>query len=102
MCLRWEKSIVLVYVNDCLVFSKKNSGIFDRLIRSLTNGKEKFDFTDEGDKSKYFVVDITKHKDGNIEFMQTHLIDRFVKLIDHDKNINIKSIPTISRFFTKI
>ena len=93
--------MVLVYVNDRLTFSKKNSGISDRLIRSLTNVKEKFEFTDEDDKSKYLGVDITKHKDGSIEFTQTRLIDRFVKLIDHHKNINIKPTPTIKPLLHK-
>ena len=90
-----------MYVDDCLIFSKKNSGISDRLIRSLTNGKEKFEFTDEGDMSKYLGVDITKHKDGSIEFTQPHLINRFVKLIDQDKNINIKSTPAIKPLLYK-
>ena len=96
-----KNSIVSVYVDDCLIFSKKNSGISDRLIRSLTNGKDKFEFTDEGDMSKYSGVDITKHKDGSIEFTQPHLINRFVKLIDQDKNINIKSTPTIKPLLHK-
>ena len=82
-------------MNDCLIFSKKNSGISDRLICSLTNSKENFEFTDEGDMSKYLSVDITKHKDGSIEFTQPHLIYRFVKLIDQDKNTNIKPTPAI-------
>ena len=34
-----KDSIVLVYVDDCLIFSRKNSGISDRLIHSLTHGK---------------------------------------------------------------
>ena len=72
-----------------------------QIIRSLTNVKEKFEFTDEDDKAKYLGVDITKHKDGSIEFTQTRLIDRFVKLIDHDKNINIKPTPTIKSLLHK-
>ena len=96
-----KNSIVLVYVDDCLIFSKKNSGISDRLIRSLTNGKEKFEFTDEGDMSKYLAVDITKHIDGSIEFTQSHLLDRCVKLIDQDKNINIKTTLAIKPLLHK-
>ena len=96
-----KHSIVLVYKDDCLLFSKKNSGISDRLIRSLTNGKEKFEFTDEGDMSNYLGVDITKHKDRSIGFMQPYLIDRFVKLIDQDNNINIKPTPAIKPLLHK-
>ena len=71
-------------MDDCIIFSRKNWGISDRLIHYLTHGKEKFEFTDEGGMSKYLGVDITRHKDGSIGFTQPHLIDRFVKLIDQD------------------
>ena len=101
MCLHWENSFVLVYADDCLIFSKKNSGTSDRLICSPTNGIEKFEFTDEGNMSKYLGVDITKHKDGSIKFTQVHLIKRLVKLIDQDKNINIKSTPAIKALLRK-
>ena len=62
---------------------------------------KKFEFTDEGDMSKYLVVDIIKHKDGSIEFTQPHLIDRFVNLIGQDKNINIKLTPVIKPLLCK-
>ena len=61
-----KNSIVLVYVDDCLSFSRNNSGVSGRLIHSLTHDKEKLEFTDEGDMSKYLVIGITRHKDGSI------------------------------------
>ena len=79
----------------------KNSGISDRLIHSLTHGKEKFEFTNEGDLSKYLAVDITKRKDGSIEFTQPHLIDRFVKLVDQDQNINVRPTPVLKPLLHK-
>ena len=60
-------SIVLVYVDDFLIFSKKLSGVSDRLIKPLKEGNENFEFTDEGDLKRCLWVDITKHKDGRIE-----------------------------------
>ena len=51
--------------------------------------------------SKYLAVDITKHIDGSIEFTQPHLLDRFLKLIDQDKNINIKPTPAIKPLLHK-
>lgn len=52
-----NNSILLVYVDGCLNFSTKNSGISDRLIHSFTYAKENFEFMDEGDMSKYLFVD---------------------------------------------
>ena len=34
-----KDSIVLVYVDDCIIFSRKGSGISDSLINSLAMGK---------------------------------------------------------------
>ena len=62
---------------------------------------KKFEFTDEGNMSKYLVVDITKHKYRSIEFTQPHLIDRFVNLIDRDKHIIVKPIPAINPLLRK-
>ena len=76
--------IVLVYVDDYLVFLRKNSGISNRFIHSFTHGKEKIEFTNEGDLSKYLGVGITRHNDGSIEFNQPHLIYICVKLVDQD------------------
>ena len=50
-----------------LSFTEKGSGISDRLINSLANGKENFEFTYEGDLKSHLGVEITKHKDGSIE-----------------------------------
>ena len=67
-----DDSIILVYMNDCVIFSKNNSYSSKKLIHSLTHAKEKFEITDEGDVSTYLGVDITKHKDVRIEFIQPH------------------------------
>ena len=52
--------IVLVYVEDCLVFSQDKDNI-NQLIDKLNN-KEKLDLTDEGDVDKYLGVDIEQNK----------------------------------------
>ena len=94
-------SIALVYVDDFIIFSRKRSGISDRLINSLANGKENFEFTDEGYLKMYLSVDITKHKDGSIEVTQPHLIERLVVLVDQEQNINIKTNPATKPLFHK-
>ena len=41
--------IVLVYVDDCVIFSKKGYSVVDRLIKSIKEGNDNFEFVDEGD-----------------------------------------------------
>ena len=62
-----KDSIVLVYVDDCIILSKKGSGVSNKLIASLQAGNEHFQLTDEGDLTKYLGVDIKKLKDGKLE-----------------------------------
>ena len=88
-----KKSIVLVYVDDCIIISKKGSGISNRLIHSLQDGNENFKLTDEGNLDKYLGVDIKRYKDGKMELSQPHLIDKFLELVGQDKNVNEKSTP---------
>ena len=38
---------ILTYVDDCILISDKKQ-ILDQFIHSLSNGIEKFEFTDEG------------------------------------------------------
>ena len=50
--------IVLVYVDDCMLLHKCKSNAADRLIKSLKEGHEIFNFTDNGDLDKYLGVDV--------------------------------------------
>ena len=88
-------------MDDCIIFSRKDSGISDRLITSLKNGKENFDFIDEGNLKSYLGVDITNRKDGSIEINQPHLIERFVALVYQEHHINIKTIPVTKPLLRK-
>ena len=55
-----EDIIVLVYVDDCLIFSQDKDKI-NQLIYKLKN-KENLDLTDEGDVDKYLGVEIERNK----------------------------------------
>ena len=88
-------------MDDCLIFSRNNSEISGKLVHSLTHGKEQFEFTNKGDMLKYLGIDIIEYKDGSIKFTQPHLIDRFVKLIGRDKNINVTLTPGIKSLLHK-
>ena len=58
--------IVLVCVNDILIFSKKKTCI-DLFIKSLTNGEENFKLTDEGNIDKCLGVDMKGYAVGSYE-----------------------------------
>jgi hypothetical protein len=53
-----ENMIILMYVDDCILISKDPS-IIEQFIQSLKDGKENFDFTDEGSMSSYLGVDVS-------------------------------------------
>ena len=56
-----ECIIVLVYVDECLIFSQKMDNI-NQLIDKLKN-KEKLDLTDDVVVDKYIVVEIDQNKE---------------------------------------
>ena len=71
--------IVLVYIENCLIFSQEKDKI-NRLTEKLKN-KEKLDLTDEGDVDKYLGVEIRQNKeDKSITSKQTFLIQRDIEV----------------------
>ena len=51
--------IVLCYVDDCIILSRDKITI-EKFVESLKHGPKNFDFTDEGDLSKYLGIDVKK------------------------------------------
>jgi hypothetical protein len=97
-----KESIILTYVDDIIVISKRGSTAADDLIKALREGHENFDFTDDGDLEKYLGVDVKRHKDGRIELTQTHLIQRLLEVIGMDpKTVNPRSTPAIKPLLFK-
>jgi hypothetical protein len=76
--------MVLTYVDDCILISKDGS-VIDDFIDSLTNGPEKFVFTNEGTMSTYLGVDISPlpNKEGFV-LSQPHLIGRIIEALNFD------------------
>ena len=88
-----KESIALIYVDDCIIFSKKGSFISDRLIKSLANGKDYFKFTDEGYLLNiYLGLNINMHKDRSIEVTQPHLIEGCIELADQEKPSTLRQL----------
>lgn len=96
-----KDAILLVYVDDSLVFSKKDSGAADRLIADLQKENENFSFIDEGDIEKYLGVDVKKRKDGSYELTQKHLIQRFLSLMNVADTTNPRPTPAINPLLHK-
>ena len=66
-CLFVSKNlIVLVYVGNVLIFSKRKICI-DLFIKSLIDGDENFELTDKDNIDKYLGVDIKDYADGSYE-----------------------------------
>ena len=82
-----EGMIVLLYVDDMIVVSKKEEDI-DKLIKSLKEEDERFILTSEGDIKNYLGVEIVKNKDGSFEFKQPYLIWRILHYMNVEKGSN--------------
>ena len=100
-CLFIKKdAILLVYVDDCIIFARKKS-IIDEIILSLKNGKENFDLTDEGDVNRFLGVEVTKLKKGSFELSQPFLIERLLNVVSMDDSVNPKPTPAVSPLLHK-
>ena len=62
-----KSSIVLVYVDDCIIISKKGSGFAKELFNSLLGGNDDSQLMDEENLDRYLGVKTTKLKDKNVE-----------------------------------
>ena len=88
-----KSSVVLVYVDDCIIFQNKGSDEADKLIQNLQEGPEKFVFTDDGDLDKYLGVDVKRKKEGSIELTQPHLTERILNQLGMDDAVNPRPTP---------
>ena len=90
-CVYVSKQLILiVYVDDILIFSKKKCWI-DLFVKSLSEGDENFELTDEGSIDKYLGVDITTHQDGTYELKQPYLTKRIIQ------ELKLSSVETQKR-----
>ena len=100
-CIYYKKGIViLIYVDDCLIFSKDSEGA-GKLIKDLSEAG--YALTDEGalnddsceDVSSYLGVQISYDKaEGTIELKQPFLITRIIEALgDAVQDANVKKTP---------
>jgi hypothetical protein len=85
--------ILVVYIDDCLIFSKESSTI-DQLIKSLS---KTFLLQDEGDVSAFLGVQIQKDKTTKtISLTQPGLIEQVIKDVGLDQYSKGKDTPVDS------
>ena len=90
-CVHASKNLILIVcVDDVLIFSKKSMWI-DIFVKSLFEGDEKFELTDEGNIDKYLGVDVKLHDDGLHELRQPFLTKRIIN------ELNLSSVETQKR-----
>ena len=78
LCLFYKKdSIIVTYVDDCIIFTKDHNKVKE-IIKSLETN---FKLTDEGDLSAYLGIDITKNQNNPWTLSQPFLIERIIKAL---------------------
>ena len=84
-----EDSIIVTYVDDCIIFGKDHKKVKE-IIKSL---EENFKLTDEGDLSAYLGIDITRNKNGTWTLSQPFLIDRIIKALNLQDDSKVHDTP---------
>ena len=90
-----KQLILIVHVDDVLIFRREKLWI-DLLTKSLFEGDEKFELTDEGNIDKYLGVCVQENKDGTYEIRQPFLIDRMLTELTIDHVETKKRRPPVS------
>jgi hypothetical protein len=93
-CMFVHKDMIcLVYVDDCLFFSKDKSNI-DKMIASLA---EDFDLKEEDNVAGFLGIKLNYLEDGSIQLRQDGLVDRIIASLGLNESSNSSAVPTDSR-----
>ena len=83
-----------------MIANKKE--ILDQFIHSLSNGIEKFEFTDEGAIDKYLGVEIEQLKEKEFILRKTFLIWRILAALNvRTGDYNQRYVPVIEPLFSR-
>ena len=89
-----KDSLIIVYVDDCIIFSKNDKRL-ESVVSSLGEGHENFKYTHEPGISNYLGVQVISNNDGTFELKQPFLIDRILKLVEVTGDFNERISPAI-------
>ncbi|KAL7557091.1 hypothetical protein ACA910_011910 [Epithemia clementina (nom. ined.)] len=95
-CLYYgDQVMMLVYIDDCLLFSPKKEAI-DQVVLSLRNSHQRFNVDDQGEVKDFLGIKIRKQPDGSIMLTQPHLIDSIIKDLQLQSNSQVRDTPALS------
>ena len=95
-CLYYrEKVSLLVYIDDCIMFSPAEKE-FKKVVEEMRNSSKKFRVEDLGDVKDFLGIQVCKHKDGTIELTQPQLIESILNNLNFQANTKTKEIPALS------
>ncbi|KAL7565945.1 hypothetical protein ACA910_008403 [Epithemia clementina (nom. ined.)] len=96
-CLYFRgRVILLVYIDDCILFSP-NQGDLDTVIKEMKEGgSRKFRVEDLGEVNDFLGVKVRRLPKGVIELTQPHLIDTILKDLHFQDNTSERSTPALS------
>jgi hypothetical protein len=81
--------VILIYVDDCLIFSPSNTTLTD-----ITNHlKSVFKITSEDDVGAYLGIDISRNEQGHLILRQPGLIDKAIALCGLESESNQHNTP---------
>ena len=80
----------MIYVNDCIVFSKQRS-VINGFIQSLQSGKEKYILTNKGEIYKYIGVDIINTY-NDITMKQPYMVEHCLQEMGFVDEMSIKKL----------
>lgn len=91
-----DNCFVLVYVDDCLVFSRDKQ-VIDEFFSNLGT---KYTITDEGEVAKYLGVDVRRPNDHTYELRQPYLIQRIIETLGLNDS-NEHTVPAVKPLLSK-
>ena len=92
-CFHQAHLVLLVFLDDCLLFSWHVATV-DKLLISL---RLEFVLTDEGNVSDYLGIRMIKHSDGRIELTQPALIQQIIDLLGIRSGSKVHFSPVIHK-----
>jgi hypothetical protein len=97
-CLFYRRDVVLlVYVDDCLLFSPKDSSI-DAFIEDLNSAPENYSLEDQGEVCEFLGIKVQRLPDGTIHLSQPHLIQSILDDLRLQPNSKPRDTPALSTY----
>jgi len=97
-CLFIRKDIILiVYVNDCLLFAKSDA-FLDSFVTSL---QSEFNLTCDGDVGAFLGLQLTRTSTGSLELNQPGLIGKIAKECGLDEESKRHNTPVVTKILSK-